>query len=121
MADRAALISPDVTPPRVGPPGTPRVVDLYAMYLELTKRVFVDAVGDLFRGHRRTDRGLLLRSNVRQRPARTAPAAPTAPLAEAPLPAEPEFTYAERHERPVTNSGGSPEAVASNRKREIRR
>jgi hypothetical protein len=97
MADRAALISPDVTPPRVGPPGTPRVVDLYAMYLELTKRVFVDAVGDLFVVTAGLTvvavlLALLLRSNVRQRPARTAPAAPTAPLAEAPLPAEPEFT-----------------------------
>jgi EmrB/QacA subfamily drug resistance transporter len=46
LADRSALLPPDVVPPR--PPGTSPVVGLYGLYQELTRQVFVAGVDDLF-------------------------------------------------------------------------
>jgi hypothetical protein len=48
MTDRSALIPRDVTPPTVGPPGTPPLIGQYLMYQELMRRVFVAAIDDLF-------------------------------------------------------------------------
>ena len=120
MADRAALIPSDVTPPHVGPPGIPAVVKLHAMYQELAQQVFVDAVGDLMV----VTAGLTmvavllalpLRSHVRQRPARTVATASAAALAEAPQPKpEPELAYAGRHADPASASNGSSEDAAPN-------
>ncbi len=84
LAGRSALL-PATTPiPRIGPPGTPGWLSLYAVYHQTTQQVFVGAMDNLFL----LVAALLALSALgalllRSRPTPTAPPRPSPPVTEA--------------------------------------
>ncbi|MGB8201752.1 MAG: DHA2 family efflux MFS transporter permease subunit [Pseudonocardiaceae bacterium] len=84
LAGRSALLPATTPVPRIGPPGTPGWLSLYAVYHQTTQQVFVGAMDNLFllvaALFALSALGALL---LRSRPTPTAPPRPSPPVTEA--------------------------------------